>query len=171
MTILYCLLYMQYAPTETRQALIRVIDLGSRSISEHGGGAVGSRSVPPPPSPSPSLHASSRFPHLCLSKLYVLCSRGQDSDPKEQSVRCQLEVAQLALPVFIARAERVMRRYGRGYGGGRGGQLEVAQPAVPVFMARAVRVVTHVQVGRWSAADPLKSCCTWGVALHGALLL
>ena len=105
MTFLYRLLYMQYAPTETRQALIRVIDLGSRSISESGG----SRSIPLPPS-SCSLHASSRFPHLCLSKLYVLCSRGQDSDPKEQSVRCQLEVAQLALPVFIARAERVMRR-------------------------------------------------------------
>ena len=69
----------QYAPTEVRQALIRVIDQGStRSSAAAPGGASGGVSV----------HTSSQFPHLCLSKLYVLCSRGQDSEPKEQSVRC-----------------------------------------------------------------------------------
>lgn len=40
-----------------------------------------------------------------------LHSRGQDSEPREQSVRCQLEVAQLALPVLVLRAEAILRRY------------------------------------------------------------
>ena len=74
---------IQFAPTEVRQSLIRVIDLGSRSPASAAAAV------------HTLLHTSSRFPHLCLSKMYVLCSRGQDSEPKEQSVRCQLEVAQV----------------------------------------------------------------------------
>lgn len=85
----------QYAPTELRGALISVIDAGAaRPLTDEGG-----------------MHAMSRFSHVCLSKLYVLCSRGQDGDVTQQSVRCQLEVAALALPVLLARAERVLGGY------------------------------------------------------------
>lgn len=82
----------QYAPVNLRGALISVIDAGAaRPLTDEGG-----------------MHAMSRFSHVCLSKLYVLCSRGQDGDATQQSVRCQLEVAALALPVLLARAERVL---------------------------------------------------------------
>ena len=80
----------QFAPTEIRQALIRVIDLGARSPASAAATV------------HTLLHTTTRFPHLCLSKLYVLCSRGQDSsDPKEQSVRCQLEVAQVGVECVV----------------------------------------------------------------------
>lgn len=82
----------QYAPTDLRVALIGVIDAGAaRPLTDEGG-----------------MHTMSRFSHVCLSKLYVLCCRGQDGDVSQQSVRCQFEVAALALPVLLARAERVL---------------------------------------------------------------
>ncbi len=154
----------QYAPVEARQALVGVLDMGAAA-----------------PTPDEAeLPAASRFSHACLSKLYVLCSRGWDprgvsaaqhsgeqqqlvgsggssgaatplasasgadalggaggsgangaaaagglragqagslsgrlsggegaggaaGGPKDQNARCLIEVAQLALPVFLAR--------------------------------------------------------------------
>jgi len=86
----------QFAPAEVRLKLIRIIDAGA--------------ALPPSPGEE-TAPAGLRFSHSCLSKLYVLCSRGQDTEPKEQSVRCQLEVAQLALPVFLARCEKILHKY------------------------------------------------------------
>lgn len=46
------------------------------------------------------------FAHLCLQKLYVLCSRGAQAQ-----VACLQEVAQLSLPVLLARCRGVLRGY------------------------------------------------------------
>lgn len=67
----------QYAPPEVRRALVAVIDAAAAAPLQHH---------------EEALPASSRLGHVCLNKLYVLCSRGQDGDAKEQSTRCQLEV-------------------------------------------------------------------------------
>jgi hypothetical protein len=138
----------QYAPPGTRKALVALIETGAASAAPH------EADLPP----------SARFSHACLAKLYVLCSRGQDSGAwplpsagsgsgasmgmpfsaqsagagsvgsaeggggggaasallrvvsrgnsfdgqgthppllKDQSARCQLEVAQVALPLFL----------------------------------------------------------------------
>ena len=77
----------QYAPLEVRRALVSIIEQGAAAPAPYEAGQA----------------CAARFSHACLSKLYVLCSRGQDAEPKEQSVRCQLEVAQLALPMFLNR--------------------------------------------------------------------
>ena len=108
----------QFAPLDSRLALIRILERGTHSelmtqdpspsssmtmMSQRpteGGGGVNSSSN------------SLRFSHLGLSKLYVLCSRGgQDPSPAEQSVRCQLDIAQLALPIFVSRAELILTQY------------------------------------------------------------
>ncbi len=90
--------------------MVRVIDLGTRSPPVASGPGSGPQQQP---AAGASAVAAARFPNLCLSKLYVLCSRGHggEGEPKEQSVRCQLEVAQLALPVLLSRSEAILRRY------------------------------------------------------------
>lgn len=51
---------------------------------------------------------SSNFAHVCIRKMYVLCSRDSGgSDPDG----CLLEVSRLALPVFLARCDAVLRAY------------------------------------------------------------
>ncbi|KAK9834027.1 hypothetical protein WJX81_004391 [Elliptochloris bilobata] len=56
----------------------------------------------------PASAAGSRFPQLCLRKLYVLCSRGAEAGAPQG---CLLQVARTALPVFLARARGMLRGY------------------------------------------------------------
>lgn len=56
------------------------------------------------------------FSHVCLRKMYVLCSRGGASlgggTPGDDGLAaCLLEVAQLALPVLLARCDAMLRTY------------------------------------------------------------
>eukprot|EP00798_Chlamydomonas_sp_ICE-L_P006444 gene6444-3073_t len=100
------LLMCHYAPQDMRQALIDIIDLGAAGPLLHGGewGKASAHQEEGPP--------DGRFSHVCLSRLHVLCCRGQDTEqPREQSAKCQLEVAQLALPVFINRCEVVLQQF------------------------------------------------------------
>ena len=72
--------------------------------------------IPQPPGPAPA----GAFSHLCVRKMYVLCSRaGGAHDTSED---CLLEVARLALPLFVARCEAMLLvgggvRLGEGEGG------------------------------------------------------
>ena len=66
--------------------------------------------LPPCPRPRPQATTSSNFGHVCIRKMYVLCSRGGSlgaADPDG----CLLEVSRLALPVFMARCDGVLRAY------------------------------------------------------------
>uniref|UniRef100_A0A7S0NBW2 Mon2 C-terminal domain-containing protein n=1 Tax=Chlamydomonas leiostraca TaxID=1034604 RepID=A0A7S0NBW2_9CHLO len=110
----------QYASHDIRVRLVSIVDAGAAAAMAG----------------EEQLRGLERFSHACLSKLFVLCSRGQDmpgsrslrgsssqshsshsgsldgnSYPREQSARCQLEVAQLALPAFLSRCEAVIRAY------------------------------------------------------------
>lgn len=58
----------------------------------------------------PQATTSSNFAHVCIRKMYVLCSRG--GGPAADPDGCLLEVARLALPVFMARCDAVLRAYG-----------------------------------------------------------
>lgn len=86
------------APPAVRVALVAIIQAGTVASLQH---AVEGAGAP-----------SGRFSHACLSKLYVLCSRGSDAaagpasglDPlQQQSALVQLEVARVALPLFVSR--------------------------------------------------------------------
>lgn len=63
-----------------------------------------------PASPSlPQATTASNFGHVCLRKMFALCARGGGgADPDG----CRLDVARLALPVFMARCDAVLRAYG-----------------------------------------------------------
>ncbi|BDA41918.1 Protein MON2 homolog [Coccomyxa sp. Obi] len=56
----------------------------------------------------PASGASSRFSQLCLRKMYVLCSRGAEASSPQG---CLLQVAQIALPVFLRRVKSILREY------------------------------------------------------------
>jgi hypothetical protein len=52
---------------------------------------------------------SSNFAHVCIRKMYVLCSRGGSSAADPDG--CLLDVSRLALPVFLTRCDAVLRSY------------------------------------------------------------
>ncbi|KAG2500662.1 hypothetical protein HYH03_001428 [Edaphochlamys debaryana] len=145
----------QHAPVHVRRTLVEVLDAGAASAA-----APATAGVLPPPAATPGAAAAaalaatvaadrttpydesglppnSRLSHVCLNKLYVLCSRGQE--PPEQEgretpvARAQLEVAQLALPAFISRCEAVLsdfvREEARGGRAGAGAQPPTAVAA------------------------------------------
>lgn len=78
------------------------------------------------------------FAHLCLQKLYVLCSRGAQAQ-----VACLQEVAQLALPVLLSRCRGVLRGYLAG--GGEGGpSVEEVRQQLLVAVAHDAQQVEQV---------------------------
>eukprot|EP00887_Chlorella_sp_A99_P002554 scaffold6.g2554.t1 len=82
------------APAEVKLRFIRTVDRGI---------------VRPRHLAIPLPTAASSFCHLCVRKMYALCSRaGGAQDAAEV---CLLEVAQLALPVFVARCEAMLLAY------------------------------------------------------------
>lgn len=111
----------QFASLEARLALIKIMEKGTHSLLPPNSWAVPQGLNPNGGGGSShSVNSSLRFSHLGLSKLYVLCSRGgQDPNPAEQSVRCQLDIAQLSLPIFVSRAESILTQYLSMEGGGR----------------------------------------------------
>ncbi|KAG2443720.1 hypothetical protein HXX76_002066 [Chlamydomonas incerta] len=129
----------QHAPVEVRRALVEVLDAGASSLAAPAAAgisaaAMAAAAAAPPPSPSDAgagglpgrgggaydesgQTPGSRLSHVCLAKLYVLCSRGQEQPDVEgrelPGVRSQMEVAQLALPVFVSRCESILLDYTR----------------------------------------------------------
>ncbi|KAK9810126.1 hypothetical protein WJX72_005196 [[Myrmecia] bisecta] len=80
-------------PSHVRRRLVCVIDGGI---------------VRPRQRNIPNSAAGARFAHLCLRKMYVLCSRGVEAQGPHG---CLLEVAQLALPIFIARCDTLLAAF------------------------------------------------------------
>ncbi|GFR47515.1 hypothetical protein Agub_g9147, partial [Astrephomene gubernaculifera] len=109
----------QLAPIEVRRALVEVLDAGAASAAAPTTAGVSAIIGPAGPVPydESSLPPGSRLSYVCLTKLFVLCSRGQEQPEHEgretPGARSQLEVAQLALPVFVSRCEAVLRDYNR----------------------------------------------------------
>ncbi|GMH33400.1 hypothetical protein BSKO_01234 [Bryopsis sp. KO-2023] len=85
------LISCEHTSAETKQRLIGIVDKG---VGMPVDGTVAS---------------GGRFNHACLRKMYVLCSRGggEAQDPHG----CLLEVAQLALPMFIARCDFILTKF------------------------------------------------------------
>ncbi|CAD7699922.1 unnamed protein product [Ostreobium quekettii] len=82
----------EHASLEMRTRLVRIVDEGmTRSDPSDG-----------------ALAAGGRFSHACLRKMYVLCSRGEAGQDPHGAL---LEVAQLALPIFISRCDRILRTF------------------------------------------------------------
>lgn len=74
------------------------------------------------------MSTGANFSHVCLRKLYVLCSRGGASLGDEVAAATLLEVAQLALPVLLERCNAMLRAYLEEGSGG-------AQPGRPLGAA------------------------------------
>lgn len=79
-------------------------DMKRRLIGTVGGGALRPRELS-----VPQATTSSNFAHVCIRKMYVLCSRGSSSAADPDG--CLLEVSRLALPVFMSRCDAVLRAY------------------------------------------------------------
>ncbi|KAL4423762.1 hypothetical protein ABPG75_001063 [Micractinium tetrahymenae] len=82
------------APADMKQRLIATVDAGASRPKE--------LSVP-------QATTSSNFGHVCIRKMYVLCSRGGGGTADPDG--CLLEVSRLALPVFMSRCDAVLRAY------------------------------------------------------------
>ncbi|KAK9868608.1 hypothetical protein WJX84_001848 [Apatococcus fuscideae] len=80
-------------PSESRQQLVSIVDQGL----ERGR----ARNIP-------NSAAGSRYTHLCLRKMYVLCSRGAEASGAQL---CLLQVAQITLPIFLARCDTILKAY------------------------------------------------------------
>jgi len=79
------------APDHLRQRLVRIVDCGV------------DRPIPPE-----GISGGERFSHVCLRKLYVLCSRGGESEGPHA---CTLGIARHALPILIHRCQTIMDSY------------------------------------------------------------
>lgn len=93
------------APRGLQQRLVEIIDSGV-GRSPH-------LAIPLAPSSSTATSAASSsgssFDHVCLRKLYALCSRGGGGAPDVDGSR--LGIAQRALPLLIFRADAILRSF------------------------------------------------------------
>jgi len=78
------------APLTTKRQLISIVDRGV---------------VRPRELSIPQATTFSNFSHVCVRKMYVLCSRGESGEPS------RLHVARLALPLFLARCDDMLRGF------------------------------------------------------------
>lgn len=85
------------APTALKERLIGVV---ARGIAR------------PPALSVPQLATGSNFGHVCIRKMYVLCSRGAGPVGAAPGAGgAALEVARLALPPFVARCAAMLRAF------------------------------------------------------------